>query len=98
MVKEPGCRPFLETDSQKQVGQNALSNFDLHIHAVPLLVILGSSPGQSASYTFGRIRLGFFDELVKKGHDLQACSDVWPMFGWYVPWGHGMPLAIPGGQ
>ena len=95
MVKELGCRPFLETDSQKQVGQNALSNFDLHIHAVPLhihavplLVILGSSPGQSASYTFGRIPLGFFDELVKKGHDLQACSDVWPMFGWYVPIGH----------
>ena len=88
MVEELGCRPFLKTDSQKQVGKNALSNFDLGIHAVPLLVILESSPGQSVSYTFGCIPLGFFDELVKKGHDLQACSDVWPMFGWYVPIGH----------
>ena len=59
--------------------------FDLQIHAVPLLVILGSSSGQSASYTFGCIPLGFFDELVRKGHGLQACSDVWLMFGWYVP-------------
>ena len=56
--------------------------FDLQIYAVPLL---GSSPGQSASYTFGCITLGFFDELVRKGHGLQACSDVWLMFGWYVP-------------
>ena len=75
----------VQRQNKKTQAQADLSNFDLGIHAVPFLVLLGSSPGHSVSFTFGRIPLGFFDELVKKGHGLQACSDVSSMFGWYVP-------------
>ena len=75
---------FLKQIHKSKQGKMLLY-FDLQIHAVPLLVIVGSSSGQSASYTFGCILFGFFNELVRKGHGLQACLDVWPMFGWYVP-------------